>query len=202
MSGSMKRIEEQTYYEILEVSPNATAIEIQKGYEHAKATFQSDSLAVYSLFSEEEARKVQAMIEEAYRVLMDDALRRQYDESHSQAIASQKWESPPAGEGGAREKKAASLIFTDLSVDTREGGYRGRGLRAIREEMGIDLKAVSQETKISTRVLEWIEDEVGEKLPAQVYLKGFLRSYAQCLGLEPQKVIEDYLKFLGPPKKK
>ena len=50
----MKGIEEQTYYEILEVSPTATAKEIQKAYERAKETFHTDSLAVYSLFTEKE----------------------------------------------------------------------------------------------------------------------------------------------------
>jgi len=198
----MKRIEEQTYYEILEVSPNAAAREIQKAYEHGRETFHTDSLAVYSLFSEEDVKKIQTVIEEAYRVLMDDTLRKQYDESHSQAIASQKWEQPPDVEEGPRERKAPSLIFTELSVDTREGAYRGRGLQAIREEMGIDLKTVSRDTKISMKVLQSIEEEVVERLPPQVYLKGFLKAYARCLGLDPQKVIEEYLKSLGQIKKK
>lgn len=48
----MKRIEEQTCYEILEVAPDATSREIQQAYEHAKETFQNDSVAFnISLFS-------------------------------------------------------------------------------------------------------------------------------------------------------
>jgi DnaJ-class molecular chaperone len=198
----MKRIEEQTYYEILEVSPAATAVEIQRAYERARETFHADSLAIYSLFSEEEVKKIQTVIEDAFRVLMDENLRKQYDESHSLEIASQKWEKPAEVDEAPREKKPPSLIFTDLSADTRGGEYRGRGLRQIREEMGIDLKTVSQETKISLKVLQCMEEEVLERLPAQVYLKGFLRSYALCLGLDPQKVIDDYLKLLEQPKKK
>jgi cytoskeletal protein RodZ len=50
--------------------------------------------------------------------------------------------------------------------------------------------------------LESIEEETFEKLPALVYLKGFLKSYAQSLGLDPQKVIEDYLQLLNESKKK
>ena len=197
----MKRIEEQTYYEILEVSSNATVREIQKAYEHAKETFQADSLAVYSLFSEEDVKKIRAVIEEAYRVLMDDTLRKQYDELHFQAIESQKLEKSLDIEESPREKKAPSLIFTDLAADMREGEYRGKALKVIREEMGIDLKTISQETKINMRILQWIEEEVVEKLPTLVYLKGFLRAYAQCLGLDSQKVIEEYLKSLGQTKK-
>jgi DnaJ-class molecular chaperone len=49
----MKGIEEQTCYEVLEVSPTATVKEIQRAYERAKETFHTDSLAIYSLFSEQ-----------------------------------------------------------------------------------------------------------------------------------------------------
>ena len=52
----MKSIKDQTYYEILEINPTATVKEIQRAYEHAKETFHADSLAVYSLFSEEEVK--------------------------------------------------------------------------------------------------------------------------------------------------
>jgi hypothetical protein len=46
---SFKGIKDQTYYEVLEVSPTATTKEIQRAYEHAKETFDVDSLAIYSL---------------------------------------------------------------------------------------------------------------------------------------------------------
>jgi len=197
----MKWTEEQTYYEILEVNPTATVKEIQIAYEHAKETFHSDSLAVYSLFSEEEINEIQAAIEEAYRVLMDEALRKRYDQSHFQMPGGQKWEKPAEGQGVSWEKKS-SLPFTDLSIDAGEEIYRGKTLRQMRERIGVDLKSISAETKISMKILEWIEDEALEKLPALVYLKGFLRGYAQSLGLDPQKVIEGYLQFLSESKKK
>jgi cytoskeletal protein RodZ len=68
--------------------------------------------------------------------------------------------------------------------------------------MGIELQAISKETKISIKILESIEEEVSEKLPALVYLKGFLKNYAQSLGLNPQKVIEEYIHSLEELKKK
>ncbi len=86
MDMSIKGIKDQTYYEILEVNRTATAKEIQRAYEHAKETFHADSLAIYSLFSEEEVKEIQEAIEEAYRILMDEALRRSYDQSHSQTV--------------------------------------------------------------------------------------------------------------------
>jgi DnaJ-class molecular chaperone len=197
----MKQIEEQTYYEILEVSPKATIKEVQMAYERAKETFHSDSLAVYSLFSEEEIKKIQTMIEEAYRVLTDEALRKHYDQSHFQTLGEEKLEKPHEVQEIPREKKG-SLSISDLSIDDREEVYRGKILKQIRERMGIDLKTISAETKINVKILEWIEEEDWERLPTLVYLKGFLKGYAQSLGLDPQKVIEGYLQFISESKKK
>jgi len=197
----MKSIKEQTYYEILEVSPTATDKEIQRAYEHAKETFHADSLAVYSLFSEEEVREIQSAIEEAFRVLMDEALRKSYDQSHFQMVGGQAPEMPSEAQGVSRGKKAP-LSFTGISFNPDEELYRGKTLKQIRERMGVELQAISKETKINLKVLEWIEEEALEKLPALVYLKGFLKGYAQSLGLDPQKVVEEYLRLIEESKKK
>ena len=197
----MKGIEEQSYYEILEVNSSATAKEIQKAYEHAKETFHIDSLAVYSLFTEQEINEIQVVIEEAYRVLMDEALRKSYDQSHFQTIGGSKWEKPPEAQVISREKKVPPPS-TGVSINAGEEAYRGKTLRQIRERIGIDLETISQETRINMKTLESIENETPEKLPALVYLKGFLRGYAQSLGLDPQKVVEGYLHFLTEGKKK
>lgn len=198
----MKRVEDQTYYELLEIPPDATPQEIQRAYEQAKETFHQDSLAVYSLFSESEIEKIRTLVDEAYRVLMDETLRKEYDRSHLQVIASQKREKPLEVELSVKEKGTPSLLFTELSADTSGAEYRGKGLKLIRERMGMDLKSISQETKISVQLLQCIEEEVVEKLPPLVYLKGFLKAYAQCLGLDPPKVVEEYLRALGPTRKK
>jgi flagellar biosynthesis protein FlhG len=197
----MKGIKEQTYYEILELSPSATAKEIQKAYEHAKETFDTDSLAVYSLFTEQEINEIQTAIEEAYRVLMDEALRKGDDQPHDQALGIPKWEKPSELQILPREKTMPRST-TVVSVDTSETTYRGIALKQIREKINIDLDIIAQETKINIKVLEAIEQEDFEKLPALVYLKGFLRGYAQSLGLDPQKVVEGYLRFLNEVGKK
>lgn len=197
----MKGIAEQTYYEILEVSPTATPKEIQKAYEHAKETFHADSLAVYSLFNEQEIQEIQAAIEEAYRMLMDEALRKSYDQSHYQILGQQKLETPPEIPVPLREKKAPPTS-TDVPVLVGEEIYRGKTLKQIRERMSIDLETIAQETRINLKTLEFIEGEDIEKLPPLVYLKGFLKGYAQSLGLNPHKVVEDYVNFLDKEKKK
>ncbi len=193
----MKPIEEQTYYEILEVSINATAKEIQRAYEQARETFHSDSVAIYSLFSEEEIGKIQAAIDKAYRVLLEEALRESRDSPPVQMPETQKWEKSSELLQGSNE---GGEIKARPPVEVAD--YRGKSLKQIREGMGMDLQALSMETKVSPKILEWIEDDAFDRLPALVYLKGFLKGYARSLGLDPAKTIHGYLDGLPSNTKK
>ena len=134
--------------------------------------------------------------------MMDEELRKSYDESHlSDLVDGQTEEGFSESQRGSDDMKGR-LSFMDISVDAGIEIYRGKALKQIRERMGIELKAVSLETKISIKVLECIEEEAFENLPPMVYLKSFLKGYARSLGLDPQRVVEEYLSALPVPKKK
>ena len=60
----------------------------------------------------------------------------------------------------------------------------GRYLQAIRLEKKISLEQVSQQTRIGLGNLLLLEQEDHEQLPAEVYVKGFLRSYAKAVGAD------------------
>jgi flagellar biosynthesis protein FlhG len=198
---SIKDIKDQTYYEILEISPTATVKEIQRAYEHAKETFHTDSVAVYSLFSEEEVKEIEEAVEEAYRVLIDETLRRDYNQSNFQIFEGQP-QAPAFKTQEVSIEQPSLLSFTGLSFNVEEEFYRGKTLKHLREQMGVELHTISKGIKVNMRILEWIEEEAFEKLPALVYLKGFLKSYAQFLGLDFHKVIEEYFRFMEQSKKK
>ena len=68
----------------------------------------------------------------------------------------------------------------------------GRYLQAIRLEKKISLEQVSEQTRIGLGNLLLIEEENHEQLPAQVYVKGFLRSYAKAIGADGDEVIRRY----------
>ena len=68
----------------------------------------------------------------------------------------------------------------------------GRYLQAIRLEKKISLEQVSQQTRIGIGNLLLIEQEDHERLPAEVYVKGFLRSYAKAVGADGDEVIRRY----------
>src|SRR5512143_3102971 len=134
----MKSIDEQTYYEILEVNPTASAREIQRAYERARETYDQDSLAVYSLFTDQEIRKIQTAIDEAYRVLMDDTLRKSYNESHLSALGGVLSQTIPEPENdfkGTKELKGLETYSppsAEVLADLPGTGYRGESLRRVR----------------------------------------------------------------------
>lgn len=70
----------------------------------------------------------------------------------------------------------------------------GNLLRRTREERNIDLDEAVRVTRIRRHSLEALENEEWDKLPPQVFVKGFLRSYAEFLGLDKEMVLNSYLK--------
>jgi cytoskeletal protein RodZ len=68
----------------------------------------------------------------------------------------------------------------------------GEQLKKVRSDGRIVLSEVSRETKIPIRYLTMIEEGDYESLPPDVYVKGFLKSYAEYLGVEPKKLIDLY----------
>jgi len=77
----------------------------------------------------------------------------------------------------------------------------GEVLKKRREELGLDLKEISERTKIRYCYLKALEDEAFEKLPAQVFVRGYIREYARVLGIDPETVIDVYNKQVAPPEK-
>ena len=69
----------------------------------------------------------------------------------------------------------------------------GAFLRAARQAMGLELATISKETKIGRSMLEYIENERLDRLPATVYLRNFTRQFAHSLGLDEDQVSTTYL---------
>lgn len=68
----------------------------------------------------------------------------------------------------------------------------GEKLQQIRSERRISLTEVSRSTKIQVKYLESLEKGDYESLPPDVYVRGFLKSYAQFLGLQEESLIRLY----------
>jgi hypothetical protein len=68
----------------------------------------------------------------------------------------------------------------------------GNSLREARVRQGLDYPQVELATKIRAKYIRAIEDEAFEILPSETYVKGFLRSYAEYLGLDGQLYVDEY----------
>jgi cytoskeletal protein RodZ len=68
----------------------------------------------------------------------------------------------------------------------------GNSLREARVRRGIDFAQAELATKIRGKYLRALEDEQFELLPAQTYVKGFLRTYADYLGLDGQLYVDEF----------
>lgn len=68
----------------------------------------------------------------------------------------------------------------------------GNSLREARLRRGVDFAQAEVATKIRGKYLRALEDEQFELLPAQTYVKGFLRTYAEYLGLDGQLYVDEF----------
>jgi curved DNA-binding protein CbpA len=207
-----RRLTEQNHYEILEVEHNASSEEIQTAYESAREIYSNESLVSNSILSKDERRYILRRITEAYHTLIAEDSRRLYDESLFGRASPQQESSdeppPSAGEESKRPVpstdpprsyprlikgvKNETLGCSNVQLGFKEEAS-GDFLRRARESAGLDLRAIADETKIGVTVLGYIEEERLDRLPAYVYLKSFVGQYADCLGLDSEKVVRTYL---------
>jgi cytoskeleton protein RodZ len=68
----------------------------------------------------------------------------------------------------------------------------GNSLREARMRRGVDLAQAELATKIRGKYLRALEDEQFALLPAETYVKGFLRTYAEYLGLDGQLYVDEF----------
>jgi cytoskeletal protein RodZ len=68
----------------------------------------------------------------------------------------------------------------------------GNSLREARVRQQLEFAELEQATKIRARYLRALEEESFDTLPAQTYVKGFLRTYADYLGLDGQLYVDEY----------
>jgi cytoskeleton protein RodZ len=74
----------------------------------------------------------------------------------------------------------------------------GSSLRAARMRQRLELSQAEHDTRIRARYLGALEDERFDVLPGPAYTKGFLRSYADYLGLDAQRFVDEYKTRFAP----
>lgn len=183
---------EESYYELFEVAPTSSFEDIRRANRHAREVYGPDSVVVSGLYTRERLDELHRRLDEAYSVLMDAAKRKAYDHMlfpdgvPSLAILGESIPAVAAPEEPPRERPPMPAL--DAATI-----FSGALLKEIREARGIDLRDIAERTKIGMTYLRAIENETWGKLPAPVYVRGFLAEYAKIVGVEATRVLETFL---------
>ncbi|MGA2515466.1 MAG: helix-turn-helix domain-containing protein [Thermodesulfobacteriota bacterium] len=208
----MKKLEDLNFYELLELAFDASPFEVHQAYKEMTQLYHDDSLASYSFFSREEREKILAKLDEAYSTLMDEKRRSRYDQlliergilEKSTQYQGERMKlglmydaKRPSTNTALRIRERLKPIVSSNPVIQEvlaSDVLSGRDLKKIRDELGISLEEISELVKVRVVYLHAIEDDQFEKTPSRIFLKGFLRAYAQCIGLDADMVASRYLK--------
>lgn len=72
----------------------------------------------------------------------------------------------------------------------------GEQLRLARQELGIPLRQISDQTRISVRYLEAIESNDYKRLPGGIFNRSFVKAYARCIGFDEKEAVESYTRYM------
>jgi len=182
----MKRVTELNHYEILDLKPTSTKAEIQQSFSKLKKTYDVDSLATYSILSDEEREYMLVRVEEAYKILFDEEKRRKYDESIGlkpfEMRVEIEEERPLHKQAKKKDVKKEGPLHDAESVDPLSKEF----LKKVRELKGFSLNEISEATNIKSHFLSSLENGDYCELPGRAYAVGFLREYAKYVGLDLQ----------------
>jgi curved DNA-binding protein CbpA len=260
-----------TFYDILDISSDASPQEVRDAYVRIKSTYNRDSVALYTLISPEEREETLKQIEEAYIVLSDPQKRRNYDQNYgilnssdnpfngidqtpppSNVVSIDRVppmenvsdsdcllippatdfrapSNPPSAEPIPQGTPPATHLVKDpVSIKLQpqgsdsqisqvyrartenrsafpeldptllqniesEADWRGSFLRKVRDAYQISLEEMATITKLTKTYIHAIEEENYARLPAAVYIRGFVIQIAKVLKLPHEKVASAYL---------
>ena len=178
-------------YELLGVEPTASDEEIRRANRRARDIYGRESIVVSGLYTPARLDELHARIEDAYATLMDPRQRKEYDSKlFPEGIPSRHVQTiPPA----IAAEESLPIELPDMPDVSPETDFTGPLMQQIREARGIELREISEKTKIGMSYLSAIEGETFDKLPAVVYVRGFLVEYAKLLNLDVERVLATYL---------
>lgn len=151
-------------WEILGLEPGADVGQVRRAYRHRRSLYEPAALATYNLLDDEERSNMVDRIDEAYRRIMGA--------------------NPPAApppQPAAHVPKTAAPTEAALRGAPDPAAEPGEFLRFHRLAKGFTLHQIATETKIGVAILERIENEDFEALPAIAFVRGHVHQFAREL---------------------
>lgn len=197
-------LNDKNYYEILGVARHVGSGQIQAAYRFARGLYTGEATPTYGLLDAEERARMLALVEEAYDVLSNPNIRRDYDlrlserggagarHDVSPAAAAPAPEAPPV-RSSTRPAPALSpdSVFEPPRVPDVVNGHV---LKALRESCGLTIDQIAALSKVGSRFLRALEEDRHEVLPGRVFARGFLIEYARALRVPEAEIVDRYLK--------
>ena len=191
-----------SHYELLEVPPTASFEDIRRANRRIRDIYGAESIAISGLYDPASLEAVHRRLDLAYTTLMDAAKRKEYDVELFPDGVPMPISHPPSAPGEVARPAAVSAKVDDPATLAARPPmpevsplteYTGPLLRQIREAIGVELREIAERSKIGMAYLHALEGELWNKLPAAVYVRGFLAQYARALGLDAERVKQTYL---------
>lgn len=184
------------HYDVLEIHPTASFEDIRRANRRMREVFGQESIAISGLYDPPDLEAVHRRLDVAYTTLMDASRRREYD--HELFPDGVPLPTTPhlvdhdAQRGVTPRPERVMPALTSLPEE-----YSGAALREVREAQGMTLREISDRSKIGIGYLQAIEDEELARLPAAVYVRGFVVELARVLRLPPEPVATGYLRRIA-----
>ena len=186
-----------SHYELLEVPPTASFEDIRRANRRIRDIYGAESIAISGLYDPASLEAVHRRLDLAYTTLMDAAKRKEYDMELFPDGVPMPISPPAVGELVPPRTKVddpvALAVRPPMPLVSPLTEFTGPLLRQIREAVGVELREIAERSKIGMAYLHALEAELFVKLPAAVYVRGFLAEYARALGLDPERVKHTYL---------
>lgn len=198
------------YYEILELTENATEQEIYAAYLKAKMTYSVENKDLYSVFTVDEARALRSLIEEAYEVLSNSMYRNIYEKrllanTFSESdLTAQSIKS--ASEDFFKNEKNfqiknitfdnANVVDLNFEIEIAEKKeWNGQDLKKVREHRNLSFDELTDITKINPWYIAALEEMDPAGLPVEVFVRGYVIHIAKALGLKEKIVADSYMRL-------
>lgn len=149
-------------WEVLGLEPGADLPAVRRAYHARRALYEPSALATYNLLEEDERRQMLARIDAAFGRITGGGAQPAPDTAPMPAAPATEPEIPIGPPPDPRSDPGACLRFHRLSS-------------------GLSLHRIAAETKIGVAILERIEDEAFDELPAAVFVRGHVVQFAREL---------------------
>ena len=169
----------QEDWEILGLEPGDDVSKVRRAYRERRALYQRETLATYNLLDEDERSQLLARIDTAYENIMGSA--------------------PAVGPDRLDTATATAEADVPTGPAPDPAASPGGHLRHCRLARGVSLHHIEGVTKVGVAILERIEAEHYESLPAPVFVRGHVEQFAHEVGIaDPQEFARLYVqKMLG-----